>query len=426
MESSRYSYINLDQSFDDTTHVIVYYHLETDNDVKEIASSIARESSLGLFGHVSHFVDDRFLRFAAQVVSITTIGAGKIEIKVAYPLQLFECDNIPQLLSLIAGNGFGIRGTKYIKVVDVAIPGHFTRANKGPAFGVQGIREMMKVYDRPLVSSVVKPKIGLTPEQFANAAYEAWVGGIDMILDDENITDQEICPFYERVNRTIEARRKAEDTTGERKIYFPNVSARLSEMYARAKYVREMGGRGVLVDILTVGFSGVQFLREQELGVIIHGHRSLPAAYTQLEYHGVSMLVIAKIARLAGIDQLHTGTVYKKDGSTKSEILAVTSFLSSRWEGIRPTMPFESGGITADAATWLHSILGRDIILNAGGAVFENPGGIRQGAKELRRAVEVDLSKVDFPEKKELSKSDLQTYKHSLVISKGLGLSKIR
>lgn len=425
MNSDSHLYVNTEEKFDDSTHVIVKFYVESyEEDVIEIADAIAGESSFGISTVKDVHTGDLLGKFGAKVFEINELTKKSAFISVAYPLVIFEFDNIPQLLSVIAGNSFGIRGIKYIKVLDIDVPQYFVRSNIGPAFGVQGIREMIRVFDRPLVSAVVKPKVGLSPKEFADAAFEAWIGGADVVLDDENMVDQDQCPFYERVNRVIEARRRAENKTGERKLYFPNISARLSEMYARGKYVREIGGRGVMVDVLTVGFSGIQFIREQELGVIIHGHRSLPTAFTQLEHHGISMLVIAKISRLAGIDQLHTGTVYKREGNQREEVLGVTNFLKRYWYGIRPVMPFESGGLTADVIPSLQSVLGKDIIYNVGSGIFECPEGIQQGARRVRRAIEArsDVTNQDATTgNKKIAK---HTYTHSLALSRGLGLLK--
>lgn len=438
--SKKYSYLSLGKVFDPTSNIIVTFYLESRGDFKRAAEAVAAESSIGTWTDTEGLDKGLFTRYAANVFKIEKLSSDRGLIKVAYPIALFETDNISQLLADIAGNVFGMCEIKNLRVRDVEIPEVYTSANKGPAFGINGIREVLKVYDRPLLGTIIKPKVGLPTKEHARIAYEAWLWGIDIVKDDENLTDQDFNPFYDRVNQTLEARRKAEKETGQRKLYCPNISARMSEMYARAKFVREMGGRAVMIDIITVGFSGVQFIRDQQLGLIMHGHRAMHAAFTNTDRHGISMLVIAKLARLAGIDQLHTGTVIGKMEGTKEEIVKINTFLRGDWFSIKSTMPIASGGLYPGLIPKLVELLGRDIIINLGGGIHGHPEGVSAGAKAAVQALEAVIQKKELLEyaknHKELMeaidkwgigddkklKQSKGTYLYSLVLSKGLDL----
>ncbi len=50
-----------------------------------------------------------------------------------------------------------------------------------------GVRKMLGVYKRPLVGTIIKPKMGLNSTEHAKVAYDAWVGGCDIVKDDENL-----------------------------------------------------------------------------------------------------------------------------------------------------------------------------------------------------------------------------------------------
>ena len=104
----------------------------------------------------------------------------------------------------------------------------------------------------------------------------------------------------------------AEVKTGHKKIYMPNITAETTEMLKRARFVKANGGEYVMIDILTAGYAGLQTLRNANLGLVIHAHRAGHAALTRDHKHGISMLTIAKIARLIGVDQLHIGTAVGK------------------------------------------------------------------------------------------------------------------
>lgn len=75
----------------------------------------------------------------------------------------------------------------------------------------------MKIKDRPLIGTIVKPKLGLTPKEQSDVAYKTWIGGIDLVKDDENLTSMNFSRFEERVSRVLELKDRAEEETGEKK-----------------------------------------------------------------------------------------------------------------------------------------------------------------------------------------------------------------
>jgi len=438
--SKKYSYLSLGSNFDESNHIVVTFYLESSGDLVKSAEAVAAESSVGTWTDTEGLTRELFEKYSAKVFMIDKSNKRSGEVKIAYPIELFETDNIPQLLADVAGNVFGMREIVNLRVKDIIIPEAYVNANKGPAFGINGIRELLEVYDRPLLGTIIKPKVGLSTKDHVKIAYEAWVGGVDIVKDDENLTDQDFNPFYDRVSLTLEARRKAEEETGQKKLYCPNISSRMGEMYARAKFVREMGGRAAMIDIITVGFSGVQFIRDQQIDLILHGHRAMHAAFTHSDLHGISMLVIAKLARLAGIDQLHTGTVVGKMEGTKEEVTKTNEALRCDWFGAKPTMPIASGGLHPGLLPDLIKILGNDLIINLGGGIHGHPQGVRSGAVAARQALDSALKKVQIYEyaknHKELKSAlDLwgrgsdgsrrdTSYIHSLVLHKGYHLKK--
>ncbi len=394
--SEKFSYLKLGNTFDPLSYIFVEFYLETrDTDFNTCAEALAAESSIGTWIDVEGLDEDLFNRLSAKVYEINKFDDTNGVVKIAYPLQLFETDNTPQILSSIAGNVFGLKEIRNLRVRDVKFPEWLIKENKGPAFGISGIRETMKVFDRPLIGTIIKPKLGLSSDEHAEKAYEAWIGGVDIVKDDENLSDQDFNPFYERVTKTLDARKKAEEETGEKKLYCPNVSARISEMYARAKFVREQGGRAAMVDIVTVGYSGVQFIRDQQLDLILHGHRAMHGAFTHSDKHGISMLTIAKFARVIGIDQLHTGTVIGKMEGSKEEVTKINEYLRKEMYGMKPTMPIASGGLHPGHVEKIIEILGKDLIINMGGGIHGHPGGTADGAKAARQALEAASNGID-------------------------------
>ncbi|UCF58397.1 MAG: ribulose-bisphosphate carboxylase large subunit, partial [Candidatus Bathyarchaeota archaeon] len=225
----------------------------------------------------------------------------------------------------------------------------------------------------------------------AKVAYEAWVGGCDIVKDDENLSSQRFNPFEDRVIKTLESRGKAEEETGERKIYMVNITAETKEMLRRAEFVLNHGGEYVMVDILTCGFASLQTLREQDFNLVIHAHRAGHAAFTRNPKHGISMRVIAKIARIIGVDQLHVGTIVGKMFETREEVAENLEACEKEMNGLKPVLPVASGGLHPRLVPALIEFFGEDFVIQAGGGIHGHRDGTVAGAKAMRQAVDATL-----------------------------------
>jgi ribulose-bisphosphate carboxylase large chain len=325
-------------------------------------------------------------------------------IKIAYPLRLFEPGNIPQFLSNCAGNIFSMKIIKNLRLENVEFPKRYINSFPGPHLGLDGVRKKIGVYNRPIIGAIVKPKLGLSAHGHAKCVYDCFVGGVDLVKDDENLTDQGFNHFRERVKLTLQLAEKAEKETREKKICAFNISAPTAEMIKRAKFIKKAGGNCAMIDVVTVGFSALQELRRQNLGLIIHAHRAMHSAFTRNPKHGISMLVLAKLLRLAGVDQLHTGTVVGKMEGKKEGILAINELLEEDWKGndilkedrghLKPVLPIASGGLHPALVPKLIKILGKDVIINFGGGIHGHPQGTTSGAMAVRQAIEATISNI--------------------------------
>ncbi|MBR9682439.1 MAG: type III ribulose-bisphosphate carboxylase [Candidatus Aenigmarchaeota archaeon] len=363
--------------------------------MRQVAEHVAGESSVGTWTEVAT-MSPKIKKMGAKVFKINGNW-----IKVAYPSELFEPGNMPQILSSIAGNIYGMKSLKNLRLEDIQWPKKIMRSFKGPQFGIKGIRKFLEVDKRPLCGTIIKPKLGLNEIGHAQVAFEAWLGGIDIVKDDENLTSQSFNRFEKRVKETLRKRDKAERKTGEKKVYMPNITAETKEMLRRAHIVKENNGDYVMVDVLTVGWSAVQTLRDemQDLKLIIHAHRAMHGAITRNPKHGMSMLAIADIARLIGVDQLHIGTVVGKMEGNKKEVVAIGEeierkfiqakghILAEKWGNIKPVFAVCSGGLHPGLIPKLVDYLGEDIIVQAGGGVHGHPGGTMAGAHAMRQAI---------------------------------------
>lgn len=358
----------------------------------EAAGGVAAESSVGTWTELTT-IKPYVEKLAARVFTI-----HENNIRVAYPIELFEHGNMPNILSSVAGNVFGLRALKNLRLNDIYLPRELVRSFRGPKYGIGGVRELLGVNDRPLVGTIIKPKLGLKTEDHAKVAYDAWAGGCDIVKDDENLSSQSFNPFDDRVVETLEMRDRAEEESGEKKVYMANITSETEEMLKRAQFVKDHGGRYLMIDILTCGFSALQTVREQDFGLVIHAHRAGHAAFTKNPKHGISMKVIAKVARIIGVDQLHVGTVVGKMSETREEVSENTEAITAELDGLKKVLPVASGGLYPGLVPALMKFFGKDFVIQAGGGIHGHSDGTVSGATAMRQAVDATLQGVSLQE----------------------------
>jgi ribulose-bisphosphate carboxylase large chain len=376
-----------------TTDVTCDFYVEPEGiSLVEAAGGVAAESSIGTWTElttIKPYVEEH----AARVFRISGNN-----ISVAYPIELFEPGNMPNILSSVAGNVFGLRALKNLRLNNIHLPPELLRSFRGPKYGVDEIRKLLNVDDRPLVGTIIKPKLGLKTKDHAKVAYEAWVGGCDIVKDDENLSSQSFNPFQDRIVATLEMRDQAEEESGEKKVYMANITSETKEMLERAQFVKDHGGKYIMIDILTCGFSALQTVREQDFDLVIHAHRAGHAAFTKNPKHGISMRVIAKTVRIIGVDQLHVGTVVGKMSETREEVSENCEALTTELDDLKKVLPVASGGLHPGLVPSLIGFFGNDFVIQAGGGIHGHTEGTVSGAKAMRQAVDATLQGTSLKE----------------------------
>jgi ribulose-bisphosphate carboxylase large chain len=386
----------IDLSYEpDSSELVCRFDLEPapDMDVEAAASRVASESSNGTWAElqVSGSITD---------LSATAFDIDGSRVSVAYPDALFEPGNMPQVLSCIAGNIMGMKAVERIRLLDCDWPEGLATGFPGPQFGTSVREAIFDAGDRPITATVPKPKVGLSTDQHVEVGYDAWVGGIDLLKDDENLTDQAFNPFADRLAESFDARDRAQEETGEPKSYLINITADANTMLERADMVAEAGGEYVMVDVVTTGWAAVQTVRERcsELGLAIHAHRAMHAAFDRVPNHGVSMRVLAQVARLTGVDQIHTGTADL--GKLENEdTVGINDWLYADLHGLRDVLPVASGGLHPGLIPELVDRVGTNVAIQAGGGVHGHPDGTRAGARAFRAAVDAAVEGVPIESK---------------------------
>ncbi len=408
--------------------------------ILQAAAEVAAESSTGTNFKVR--TETSFSREMNALVYQADLKRNLIWI--AYPWRLFDRGgNVQNILTYLVGNVLGVKEISALKLLDVWFPPAMLEQYDGPSYTIDNMMEYLDVHNRPILGTIIKPKMGLTSAEYAEVCYDFWVGGGDFVKNDEPQANQDFCPYDKMVKHVKEAMDKAVKKTGKKKIHSFNVSAAdFDTMIKRCELIRdagfESGSYAFLIDGLTAGWMGVQTLRRRYPDVFIHFHRAGHGGYTRPENPiGFSVLVLSKFARLAGASGIHTGTagVGKMKGSPEEDIVAAHEILHFKekgkffeqswaliperdkdaiylvkkdlahhvildddsWRGMKKCCPIISGGLNPVLLKPFIEIMGNmDFITTMGAGCHAHPKGTKAGAMALVQACEAYIKGVDI------------------------------
>ncbi|MCL1896561.1 MAG: RuBisCO large subunit C-terminal-like domain-containing protein [Clostridiales bacterium] len=375
--------------------------------IEKLSLAIAAEQTTGTWIKVNADSLTKQKEFGAKVVSIYEVpdfGGDKVEdlppmyiIQIAFPMRNIG-PSIPMMLTTIFGN---ISASGMIKWIDVAFPKKYVAQFKGPKFGVQGLRDLLGVHDRPLLNAMIKPNTGWTPDEGAEIFYNAARGGVDLVKDDELMpADEDFCPLKERVSKFMAKEKQAFEETGEHTIYTVNITDKTDKIRDNAMRAIECGANGLMLNVYTSGHGSLQMLAEDpDINVPILAHVDFVGAYANSTYTGVSApLVIGKLTRLAGGDFQINGHPWGKFPIQYKTFYRSFKFFTQPWWNIKPMMYAASGGTTQLVVKNVIDEVGIDVILAAGGGVHGHPDGSCAGAKSMRQAIDAALKGIDLIE----------------------------
>jgi ribulose-bisphosphate carboxylase large chain len=300
--------------------------------------------------------------------------------------------SLPNLLATVAGNLFELKPFSGLRLLDVKLPPAFLDKYQGPQFGVPGTRELSGVFDRPLVGTIIKPSVGLTPAATAEMVNALAEGGIDFIKDDELQADGPHCPFEERVSAVMNVISRHAERNGRKVMYACNITGETDEMLRRHDAVAAAGGTCVMVSVHSIGLPALVALRRHSK-LAIHGHRNGWGLFSRSPAIGMSYIAWQKFWRVAGIDHMHVnGLANKFCESDESVIASARECLKPMFDPPVPgceIMPVFSSGQTARQAPGTYqALMSRDLIFACGGGIMAHPSGIASGVRGIRQAWE--------------------------------------
>jgi ribulose-bisphosphate carboxylase large chain len=401
--------------------VLASYLIETALDPATAAVALAGEQSSGTFVEVPGETAELKRRFAARVENVTEVdsspysalpghrGAGPFRravIKVSWSIDNFGT-NLPALVSTVQGNLYELRQFSGLKLLDLEFPNVFLTAFRGPAFGVDGCRRLTDVQNRPLIGTIIKPSIGLSPAETAELVALLAGAGIDFIKDDELMANPPHSPFDERVDAVMDVLESHADRTGKRVMYAFNISDEFDAMRQHYDKIVKSGGTCAMISINSVGMSATRQICDRGK-LAIHAHRNGWGMLNRHPLLGIEFPAYQKLWRLAGVDQLHVNGIANKFWeSDDSVVRSIESCLAQEPLG-RPVLPVVSSGQWGgQACETFRRTKTVDLLYMAGGGIMAHPDGPPAGVRSLQKwweaAVEgltIEQAAAKYPELK--------------------------
>jgi len=308
-------------------------------------------------------------------------------VQIGFPIINVKGMGIPMLLTTVIGN---ISITHGLKLVDLAFPKGWLEDFKGPKFGIDGLRNLLKVPERPLLNNMVKPCTGHTADVAADLVYQAAVGGCDIVKDDELISNPSFNRLEDRIVKVMEAVDKADSEKGEKTLYTINITTKFPEMFEYADKMIELGANALMINYLTTGFEALrQIAEDPSIKVPILGHMDFGGTYFGGIWTGMtSMLTFAKLPRICGADTVVIPAPYGKAEILEERYEQNLKALRFPLQHIKPTLPMPSGGITQGMVEKCMKEAGNDILIGSGGGIHSHPDGPTAGAKAFRQAID--------------------------------------
>jgi ribulose-bisphosphate carboxylase large chain len=400
------------------TRIEADYLLETAFDPAQAAEAMAGEQSSGTFVPIPGETPELRARAAARVEALRVVedvrepalpfaavpkrappSWRRAYVTFSWPLENIG-PSLPNLLATVAGNLFELKQLSGLRLLDLRLPEAFAASYRGPKFGVSGTRRLAGVDQGPLIGTIIKPSVGLGPEETADLTRTLCDAGIDFIKDDELQSDGPSCRFDERARAVMRVINAHADRTGKKVMFAFNLTGDLDQMRRRHDLLLTHGATCLMASLNSVGLVGmIELARFSQLP--IHAHRNGWGYVSRHPLLGWSYVAWQKIWRLAGADHMHVNGLANKFSEPDDSVIASARACLTPLFETKPctVMPVFSSGQSAKQAPGTYAGLGStDLIFTAGGGIMAHPNGVTAGVAALREAWEAAVKGIALSE----------------------------
>ena len=389
-------------------YVLATYCLKApaDADILKIAGSFAVGQTIGTWVDLPDITPRMRQLYQGKVVSVQEVPPRDIAaaddghdsyflLKIAFPHVNFG-RSFAALLTALLGNdaSTSIRA----KLVDLQFPREYAELFPGPKFGIAGVRERLGVTERPLLLNMIKPCVGFPGEVGAKIFFDVALGQVDMIKDDELLTNPQYLPLPERIKAYLDARDRAQAVTGKRVAYFPNITDEVPKILDNARLAAELGADGVMINFVFTGLDVLKAVAEdKQVNLPILAHYAGSGPWIESTASGMdSILYLGKLARLAGADIVMYNTPYGGYPYLKHKYMLMAHALRQEFYHVKPSLPSVGGAVIPGLVPTLVRELGSDLVLAAGGSIQGHPMGPAAGVGAMRQAIAAAASGIDL------------------------------
>lgn len=396
--------------------VTATYLIETAFPLDQAAATMAGEQSTGTFVRVPGETEALREAHAARVEQVTELGEvaapslpgsglpegggglrRQARVVLSWPLVNFG-PSLPNLLATVAGNLSELRAFSGLKLTDLSLPPEFLTRYQGPQFAVEGTRELVGVHGRPMIGTIIKPSVGLSPEATAEQVRTLVEAGVDFIKDDELQADGPHCPFDARISAVMRVINDHAERTGKKVMFAANLTGDMDEMLTRHDHVLAEGGTCIMASLNSIGLPAMKMLRAHSR-LPIHGHRNGWGMLGRSPALGMSFIAYQKFWRLAGIDHVHVNGIDNKFCEENDSVIAsarecLAPMFAPPHNGCEIMPVFSSGQSARQAAPTYAALGSTDLIFAAGGGIMAHPGGPAAGVRALRQAWDAAIAGV--------------------------------
>jgi 2,3-diketo-5-methylthiopentyl-1-phosphate enolase len=238
---------------------------------------------------------------------------------------------------------------------------------------------------------IIKPKMGMTPEETANQVYQSALGGADLCKDDEMCSELDICPFDARLEAVLRALEKAEKETGHKTLYMVSITDEADNVLEKARRACRNGATGLLL-AYSAGPSMLRVVAEDPqvtAPILLHVSHML-ALLPRINFP-----VLAKICRLCGADMMLTPSIWSSiPVASPEECYRTSQTLVAPFYHIKPIWTMPGAGVYPGVVPVMMAENGIDMIFMAGGGILGHPMGYTAGAQAFRQAIEATLARI--------------------------------
>lgn len=398
--------------------IIARYRIETAHPLEFAAEVMAGEQSCGTFVRVPGETDELRANHAARVERITELETvatpslpfsqppknqsgqfKRAEVVLSFPLANMGA-SLPNLLATVCGNLYELREFSGLKLIDLELPRAFADQYPGPQFGIDGTRRLTGVEGRPIIGTIIKPSVGLSPAQTAELVSTLIEAGLDFIKDDELMANPPHSPFSARFAAVSRVINEYADRTGKKPMYAVNITDEMDEMLRHHDEVLAGGGTCVMVSLNHTGVPAVAHLR-RHAQLPIHGHRNGWGMLTREPSLGIEYPAYQKVWRLAGVDHMHCNGLRNKFWEPDESVIRSAQALLTPLYEDKPylAMPVIASAQWAGQAVDTYQQVGcADLMYVCGGGIVAHPDGIAAGVLSVRQAWEAAMQGVALDE----------------------------